>query len=471
MPREAQEEEREQEMSSTKILADYVANLRYEDLPPPVVSAVKQCLLDFLGVAFAGSREESSGIMERTCASLLGGSGCNLLAAGFPQAGLLQAAMCNAAFGHALDMDDVHNGAIIHLGAVTIPSGLALGQVRGIGGQAFIASVVAGYEIGARIGLSVNPSSYYFWHTTATVGNFTAAAVCANILALTPAQTVHALGSAGTQAAGLWEFLADGAMSKFLHCGKACINGILSAELAKNGYTAATRILEGDKGFIRAVAPEPNVAALTQGLGQIYMILENSFKPYPCCKHTHPAIYATLKIMEETGVRFADVESIDARVYSVAENLVGNKNPQTSYGCKFSLPYCVAAALFFGDVGAKHFSEECFQDPMLRTMLARVNVIVDRDMEAIFQRNPRQWTQQIEIRTKGGKTIVKRIDFPKGDPENPLSYDETIAKFNKLASGIFTEEERIHIIEKVFSLEALETLSELFPIQSKRPVI
>lgn len=451
-------------MSATRTLAEYVAKLKYEALPSDVVSAVKQCVLDFLGVAYAGSQEEPSRIMRKTCETLMPGSGCHLLASGFPEAGLLQAAMCNAAFGHALDMDDVHNGSIVHLAAVTIPAGLALGQIKGIDGRAFVTAIAAGYEVGARIGLAVNPSSYFYWHTTATVGHFAAATVCSSLLALETPQIIQAFGSAGTQAAGLWEFLADGAMSKFLHCGKACADGILAAELAQNGYTAASRILEGEKGFVRAVAPEPNFDVMTGDLGRPRRILENSFKPYPCCKHTHPAIYATLKIMEESGIRFEDVDGMTVRVYAVAENLVGNRDPQTSYGCKFSLPYCVSAALFFGDVEPKHFSETCYHNPQLRSMLGRVQVICDPEMENRFRENPNRWTQQIEIRTRAGQSFVKRIDYPKGDPENPMSYTETVRKFNKLTSEILSEPQRAHIVDQVSHLERLGHLSELFPI-------
>ena len=451
-------------MSATSTLAEYVATLKYESLPSEVVSAVKQCVLDFLGVAYAGSLEEPSRIMRETCHTLMAGSGCRLLTSGFPEAGLLEAAMCNAAFGHALDMDDVHNGSIIHLAAVTIPAGLALGQTRGGTGRAFVTAVAAGYEVGARIGLAVNPSSYFFWHTTATVGHFAATAVCANLMALTPSQTIHAFGSAGTQSAGLWEFLADGAMSKFLHCGKACMDGVIAAELAGNGYTAASRILEGEKGFIRAVAPSPNFDALTEDLDTPRRILENSFKPYPCCKHTHPAIYGVLRIREETGVPFEEVDRMIIRVYDVAENLVGNPDPQTSYGCKFSLPYCVSAALFFGDVAPKHFSEAYFRNSQLRAMLGRVQVIRDAEMETLFRENPNRWTQEVEIRTRAGQSFVKRIDFPKGDPENPMTFPETIDKFNSLTSEVLSQGQRAHIVDKVSHLEQLAHLDELFPI-------
>ncbi|NPV27735.1 MAG: MmgE/PrpD family protein [Firmicutes bacterium] len=448
----------------TKTLANFTSGLRFEDLPSDVVLAAKQCLLDHLGVALAGSVETSSKIMAKTAAEIMGGTGCNLVTPGFPQASLLQAALVNGAFGHALDMDDVHNAAIIHLAVVTIPAALALGQVNKINGRSFITAVVAGYDIGARIGLAVNPSSYFYWHTTGTVGTFAATATCANILGLTPDQTVHAFGSAGTQAAGLWEFLSDGAMSKFLHTGKACVNGIISAQLAKNGYTAATRILEGEKGFIRAVAPEPNFDVLTKDLGKPFKILENSFKPYPSCKHTHPSIYATQKIIEETGVKFQDVKNIMLKVYSVAENLVGNKEPKTPYGAKFSLPYCVSAALYYGEVGIRQFREDTVNNPEVQALMKRVDVVVDEEIEKQYQANPNQWTQQVEITTKDGKTLVKRIDFPKGDPENPFTFEETVTKFHLLTADLLPEEQRNRLVEKVIRLESLGNISELFAI-------
>lgn len=446
----------------TKTLATFTSELQFENLPSEVVLAAKKCLLDFLAVALAGSLETPSRIMEKTAAELLGGTGCNLITPGFPQASLLQAALVNGAFSHALDMDDVHNAAIYHPAAVTIPAALALGQVNKIDGRSFITSVVAGYDIGARIGLAVNPSSYFYWHTTGTVGAFAAAATCANILKLTPDQTVHAFGSAGTQAAGLWEFLIDGAMSKFLHTGKACVNGIIAAQLAKNGYTAASRILEGEKGFIRAVAPEPNFEVLTKTLGKPYRILETSFKPYPSCKHTHPSIYATQKIMEETGLQFKDIKSILVKAYKVAENLVGNKEPRTPYGAKFSLPYCVSAALYYGEVGVRQFRQDTVDNQEVQGLVKRVDVVVDEEIEKQYQINPNKWTQQVEITTMDGRTLIKRIDFPKGDPENPLTFEEIINKFNLLNADVLPEQQRNRLVEKVSRLETLNNISELF---------
>jgi 2-methylcitrate dehydratase PrpD len=168
--------------------------------------------------------------------------------------------------------------------------------------------------------------------------------------------------------------------------------------------------------------------------------------------------------MEETGIRFDDVDAVVARVYNVAENLVGNRDPQTSYGCKFSLPYCVSVALCFGEVAPKHFSEECFRNSQLRSMLGRVHIIRDAEMEALFRENPNRWTQEIEIRTRAGWSVVKRVDFPKGDPENPMTFDETIEKFNRLTTEILSEPQRTYIVDQVFRLEQLAHLGKLFPL-------
>lgn len=205
----------------------------------------------------------------------------------------MNAALANGAFSHALDMDDLHNASIIHLGTVVVPAALAVAEQIGASGKQLITAIAAGYEIGARVGEAVNPDSYFFWHTTGTAGTFGAAAAAAKLLTLDAEQTAHCLGSAGSQAAGLWEFLQEGAMSKTLHAGKAAFNGIFAAFLAKEGFTGATKILEGEKGFCLAMTSKAKLNKLTEGLGQgKYKIDENAFKPYAACKHCHASINA-----------------------------------------------------------------------------------------------------------------------------------------------------------------------------------
>jgi len=240
----------------------------------------------------------------------------------------INAALINGAFTHALDMDDLHNASIIHLGTVVVPAALAVAEHIGASGTQLITAIVAGYEVAARIGEEVNPDSYFYWHTTGTAGTFGAAAAAAKLLRLTPEQTAHCFGSAGSQAAGLWEFLASGGMSKTLHAGKAAANGVLAALLAQEGFTGATTILAGTKGFCYAMTARPKLSKLTENLGTgHYKIEENSFKPYACCKYCHPAINAALILCYQHSIRPHQVKSITIKTNSVADNLVNNPSP------------------------------------------------------------------------------------------------------------------------------------------------
>lgn len=216
----------------------------------------KMCIQDLIAVAVAGSSKKESNIWKKYYSSKPSNPESSVLQPGFPKASIEQAAALNAVFGHVMDMDDVYNASMSHLGVITIPTALALGQKLHKSGKQVIEAIVAGYEAGARIGAAINPSSYKFWHTTGVTGTFTSAAVAGKLLGLTPEQFIHCFGSAGTQSAGLWGFLESGSMSKVLHTAHANLCGIRSAELAYLGFTGAPTILEGERGFVRALVPQ-----------------------------------------------------------------------------------------------------------------------------------------------------------------------------------------------------------------------
>jgi 2-methylcitrate dehydratase PrpD len=341
----------------TENLAERIVRVRYRDLPENTVKMAKQCVLDWLGNSVRGWSQKNMAIMSE----VLGGAGDGpaTMFNGQKNAGnsVYYAAMLNAAASHSLDFDDLHNASIIHLGCVVVPPAWALAQSKNLSGRDFLAAVVAGYEAGARIGECVNPESYHFWHTTATCGVFAAAAAAGSLLKLNREQMVECLGTAGTQSAGLWEFLIDGAMSKTLHIGKAVFGGLLAAELTQKGFTGAKKILEGEKGFCLAMLPSPHWNALTGGEAGKYKIDENSFKPYACCKHTHPANYAAQVLRAEHGLALSDLASLEIKTNAVAKNLVDNPAPQNPYGSKFSLQYCVSAMIKYGKLGVDEFSE------------------------------------------------------------------------------------------------------------------
>src|SRR5699024_5076985 len=218
-----------------------------------------------------------------------------------------QAALVNGAASHIVELDDIHKGSIIHAATVVIPAAIAVAEWKKLTGKDLITAVVIGYEVCYRIGEAVTPSHYYYWHNTATCGTFGAAAAVSKLLELNEEQIIHTLGSAGTQAAGLWEFIEDGTMSKQLHPGKAAMNGVISGLLAQKGFTGASKILEGDRGFFQAMSEDSDESKVTDNLGKQFKIMENGFKIHASCRHTHHAMDLMIDLKKERNLSGEDI--------------------------------------------------------------------------------------------------------------------------------------------------------------------
>lgn len=447
----------------TQKLAAFAANLRYEELDEQTVRIAKQCFLDWLGNAIRGSQALSTKLMEKVlvrerCAA----ADATVFTADPYRTSAMQAALVNGMASHSLDFDDLHNASIIHLATVVMSAALAVAERDGLSGRALLTAIVAGYEIGARVGETVNPHSYYFWHTTGTAGTFGAAAAAGRLLGLDEARMVACLGTAGTQAAGLWEFLADGAMSKTLHAGKAALHGVLAADLSREGFTAAKRILEGEKGFCKAMDPHCDLGKLTAGLGKGYKIRENSFKPYACCKHCHPAINALLDLCAAQDLKSAQIASIAVKTNDTAECLVNNAQPKTAYGHKFSLQYCLAAAARYGQVGLDEFTEEKIADAEAQRIMQAVRVQADGALQQEFLKNPEKWSVELTVETVDGALYRKFIPYPKGDPQNPVSYEASEAKCGALARAVYDEARIASLLQTVRQMESVENVGAAF---------
>lgn len=439
---------------ATKKLADFVADVQYDKLSPTTVQLTKQCILDWLGVCIRGSREKPIKIIQELLLAGGGNAQATVLAGGTTKTTALNAAFCNASASHSLDFDDLHNPSIIHLATVVVPPVFAIAEAEHKSGKEMIAAVVAGYEVGGRVGEAVIPESYFFWHTTGTAGTFGAAASAARILGLNAEDTLQCLGSAGTQAAGLWEFLKEGAMSKTLHAGKSSYAGVISAYLAKAGFTGATKILEGEKGFCRAMVTEPHLEKLTDGLNDgIYKIDNNSFKPYACCKHSHAALYAMQVLRAEHGLKPEDVEEIELLVNNITDFLINNPEPENPYGCKFSIQYCVAGMLKYGEMAVDQFLPEVIGDAEVRGVMAKTKVIRDDAIEAVIAADPARLASKLIIRCKDGRVLEMQVDFPKGDPPNPMTWEESVAKFTSLAVPVYGENKAAKLCKLIGTLE------------------
>lgn len=439
-------------MSVSKEFAQYVTSLKYEQLPQDVAAFAKICMLDWLGSALAGSSKPPVQMMAQVAQELGGSEQATLVTGG--RSSVTHAALVNGASSHMVELDDIHKASIIHAGTVVIPAALAIAEWKRKSGRELIEAIVAGYEVCYRIGEAVSPSHYYFWHNTATCGTFGAAVAASKLLGQSEEQIVHALGSAGTQAAGLWEFIEDGAMSKQLHPGKAAMNGILAALLAEKGFTGASRILEGDRGFVRAMSQEIDPEQMTKGLGKAHKIMENSFKIHASCRHTHHAIDLIVAMMREQKISWRQIEKVCVRTYQVALTITDNPDPASVYAAKFSLQYCVALALVKGSAGLHDFSEEALYDPVIREVMQRVQVCVDPDIHA---RYPQKWEASVELDLADGSTVCKHAEYPKGDPENPVTYAEIVQKFQALTA----EQPRDIVQHHLQMIEQLEHVSDV----------
>jgi 2-methylcitrate dehydratase PrpD len=445
---------------TTQQLADALAAAQFDDLPPNVVNDTRRSILDWLGSALAGALEPPA----RMARQVVGGFGTSNEATVFAggRSSAAAAALANGVASHILELDDIHKGSTVHAAAPVIPAALAVAERERASGRDFLLAVTIGYEAALRVGEAVNPSHYRFWHPTGTAATFGAAAAAGSILGLAPKEMLDALGSAGTQAAGLWEFNADGSMSKHLHPGKAAFNGVLSADLARVGFTGAATILEGDRGFFRAMSTSFDESRITAGLGRDWKVSENCYKVWACCGHTHSAIDVARGLRARRGgLRASDIASIHVETYGPGYEIVKAMNPATTYEAKFSIAYCVAAALLHGGAPLEVFSPDHFanggvSDPDIAALLRRTTVTVAPDLTATY---PRAWPTRVRVTLADGTELRDASDFPVGNPENPVSTTHLEEKLTGLVAPRWGDDAAARAIEIVDALESYDDMS------------
>lgn len=440
-------------------LAAFVCDTNYETLPVEALDMAKLCFLDWLGSVYAGKTSQSAVAMLLVAKSLGGNPEATVIPDGSRSSAYI-AALVNGAAAHVVEMDDLHKGSVLHPGAPVISAALAMAEREGASGGELLVAIATGYEVAIRVGEAVGSSHYQFWHTTATCGTFGSATAAGKILGLSTPELAMALGSAGTQAAGLWEFLRDGAMSKQLHTAKAAGDGLLAALLAEQGFTAARQIFEGEKGFCRAMAKDFDLDRLTHGLGTDPLrVLATSFKAHAACYHIHSAIDAVLEIRRKHALQAGGVERVQVALYPVALDLLEKVEPQNPYAAKFNIPFCVATALVHGEVGLSAFVPERLKDARIRELMKRISLVRDPDLGKVY---PERWPAVAEVTTTAGQTHAARIDYPKGDPKNPMTQEELVTKFHNLATPALDEERRRKTVEACLHLERIENLAAFF---------
>lgn len=437
---------------------DFASETRPRDIPTEALDSAKQFLLDWLGCALYGSTRPSCAPLL-AYVDLMGGAE---QASRIGRPGLVsveQAAFVNGALGHLLEMDDLDRESISHPATVVIPAALAAAEYRRSGGETLLAAVVAGYEVMLRVGAAMTPEHYRVFHTTATAGTFGAAVAAATVLGLDRERIGWAFGHAGTMAAGLWQFMRDGVPeAKILHPGRSAAAGIMAAFLAREGLVGPAGILEGEQGFFAGYARQAADPAVFADFGRRWRITGVSFKPYPSCRHTHPAIDCGLRLRRELGGDTAAVTGIDLETYSSAVQVAGNPDPATAGQSKFSIPFCLALGLTRGVPRDRDFGATCLNDPEIRRLMGLTRVSVAEDLDRLA---PASWPTRVRLALADGRTLEAFVRDPKGDPENPLNWDDLAAKFRLLSEDILTPDQAGEIVTLCRTMETCPDCSEL----------
>ncbi len=312
-------------------------------------------------------------------------------------------------------------------------------------------AAVAGYEVGIRVGEFLGRSHYKTFHTTGTAGTFAAAAAVGRLLKLNPTQMLHAFGSAGTQSAGLWEFLRDAADSKQLHTAHATATGLMSAYLAQSGFTGAEHILEGKQGLAAGMSSDADPSKLTDRLGSRWTIAETSFKYHASCRHTHPAADALLQVMLAHDLKPSDIAKVETLVHQGAIDVLGPvTNPATVHQSKFSMGTVLALIAHYQFAGLQEFDQH-FDDPEICSFRDRVTMTLDPEVDSAY---PQRWIGKVKVYLQNGEVLEDRVDEPKGDPGNTLSRTEITDKAMRLAafSGGATPKEMSAAIERLWNI-------------------
>jgi 2-methylcitrate dehydratase PrpD len=443
----------------TKSLAEFVYELRSDKLERKVIEQAKNCILDYVGVSLFGSSSDIGQNLINLIASMKGTKESTIIG-GVTKVPCFNAAFVNGALSHIYELDDGHRFAMGHPGAPVISAALSVAERIDATGSELLTAIIAGYEVFIRISSAINPSHFKRgFHTTGTCGTFGAAAAAGKLLGLTINGLTNALGIAGIQAAGFLEVTKGESMVKPIQVGRAAQSGVLASLLAESGITAPETILEGEMGFCRATSDNYNLQAVLRNLGKEYEIMKVYFKFYPSCRHTHPSIDAVLKLLDAYKVQPEEIARIEVRTYSAAYELCGKEyEPKSISAAKFSIPYCIAAAIIRKKVDHEAFSNDKIKDQFMLRLAKKVMVRVDHEID---KRVPKERGAIVEIIKKNGERYRCYVRIPYGEPENPASPEDLKNKFKILATKVISSQKVNSLLNLIAQLEKVKKIEEI----------
>jgi 2-methylcitrate dehydratase PrpD len=376
----------------------------------------------------------------------------------------------NAAVGNLLEMDDLHRTSILHPGPVIVPAAIAVAEAVNASGEELLSAIVRAYEITIRIGRALGTSHYRYFHNTSTCGAFGAAAAAASLLKLDDIATVSALANAGSRTGGLWQMRHEPCETKSMHNMAAAQTGVASAWLAKGGVRGPTRLLEGAQGLFAAMADGAAVEAVVEHLEQRWQIHEVSFKPWPACRHAHPAIDA-MRAVCATVEAGTTVESVEIATYKSAIDFCDKPTPRTTLEAKFSLQHCAALVLDHARPTIADFAVDALDSPKIAALRARIRVVEDPAMTQAF---PQHYAARATLILADGRTLSHTANDAWGDPECPLSAEDVMAKADGLLAlaGVANAGTRLGLLRATLDLDTVSHVREWtaqWPMQCLNP--
>jgi 2-methylcitrate dehydratase PrpD len=446
-------------------LSQMIHSLQYSDLSEEVIDRTKYLALDFVGLAARGGIFESSKPIHNFIKAQ-GGKGEGIIIGNKELKTLPQyAALANGAAAHSLELDDLINEGSVHPEVAIFPTGFAVADQYGRSGKDLILSTIIGYEVIGKLGKALNPSNVYGrgFHPTGVIGAFAATATASKLMGLTVEQTTNALGIVGSQAAASLEFLNTGSWTKRLHPGWASHNGIIAAKLAKEGFTGPESIIEGNKGFAKAYSYDfdPNNINFDYSNTDNF-ILKTSIKPHACCRYKQGTLDLILDIVKTHDLKPNDIEKI--KVYMgqtglqiVAEPVEKKRNPKSSVDAQFSMHFGASVAVIYRNALLEQYDDEVVKVPEVKDLMNKVYCFRDKELEKEF---PKKWPAKVVIESYKG-SFTGEIEYPKGDPENPLTWDEIIEKFNYVTAPVYDERHQRHLVEGIRALDTLRDTNNL----------
>ena len=441
----------------TQTLAEYISGLSFKNIPEEVVSHIKLCLIDSLGCALFGSTLPWGKIITTFTKEMGKGKGALIWGDG-AEVPSTSAPLANGTLIHSFEMDDLHRVGVIHPGAEAIPAADAL--VRGAGdvdGRRFLTALVAGYEVGCRVAMTGGASQLRRgFHPSATSGTFAAGAAAAKMLQLDPGKTLHALGIAGTQAAGLMA-AQHASMVKRMHPGRSAQAGVYGALLAAKGFTGIEDILEAPYGgFCSTFCDNPNLSHLTQGLGERFETLHVGCKPYPCCGSNHTSIDALKKILRDhPEVRAGNVNKIRIRTTRATKlHVCWPYEPKSMTTAQMNLSFCVAILLHDREFFVDQITEKSIHSEAVVKTTKAIEVVEDPEFEALGDEG--RHGVNLEVELQDGRNFSEKVLHAKGSDKHPMSRDEVLQKFRLLASRVLSRSRVERLEDTLLNLEKLQ---------------